>query len=87
MENYDGKKWQVEGDVGANLMSAGIASGVPFEVACGGNAQCCTCHVHMNDNIMKSQDYTDPEEKEIDAIDFAEESNEYSRLACQMKVT
>jgi len=63
-------------------MEAGIMGGVPFEVACGGNCECCTCHVYLNLEIMQSQDYTDPADNEMDAIDFAEASNEWSRLAC-----
>ena len=35
---------------------------------------------------MKQQDYTDPEDKEIDALDFAEQTKDESRLACQMKI-
>lgn len=54
MADLDGKKWQVQAEVGANLMNAGVAHGVPYEVACGGNAQCCTCHVMMSENIMKA---------------------------------
>jgi ferredoxin len=54
MADLDGKKWEVQAEVGANLMNAGVAHGVPYEVACGGNAQCCTCHVMMSKNIMKA---------------------------------
>ena len=53
-------------------MEVGVAGGVPFEMACGGNCECCTCHVYLNLEIMQAQDYTDPEEREIDALDFAE---------------
>jgi 2Fe-2S ferredoxin len=63
-------------------MEAGVAGGVPFEMACGGNCECCTCHVYLNLEIMQAQDYTDPEDKEIDALDFAEGATEESRLAC-----
>ncbi len=39
------KHWQVEAELGQSLMGAGIQTGVPFEVACGGKGECCTCHV------------------------------------------
>ena len=67
-------------------MRAGIAYKVPFQVACGGNAECCTCHVYLTDAVMKSQDYTDPEDAELDALDFAEDTKDESRLACQFKI-
>jgi ferredoxin len=42
--------------------------------------------VYVSEELMKQQDYTDPEDKEIDALDFAEQTKDESRLACQMKI-
>jgi 2Fe-2S ferredoxin len=67
-------------------MEAGIMGGVPFEVACGGNAECCTCHVYLDLAVRQSPDYTDAGDKELDAIDFAEGATDESRLACQLKI-
>jgi len=36
---------------------------------------------------MQSAAYAEPEEKEIDALDWAEGTDEHSRLACQTKLT
>ena len=47
------KEYQVEAEVGQNLMRAGLDAKVPFPVACGGNAECCTCHVYLNLHIMQ----------------------------------
>ena len=41
------KAYTVTGDLGANVMYAGVSAGVPFEQACGGSAECCTCHVYI----------------------------------------
>ena len=86
MSDFQDQSWSVEGDVGENLMRAGIAHGVPFLVACGGNAECCTCHVYLTKEVMNSQDYTDPEDAEMDALDFAEDTKDESRLACQFNI-
>jgi Na+-transporting NADH:ubiquinone oxidoreductase subunit NqrF len=47
-EDLEGREWSAEGLVGESVMEAGIMGGVPFEVACGGNAECCTCHVYLD---------------------------------------
>ena len=49
-----------------------MRAGAQFEVACGGNAECCTCHVYLTRAIVTSQDYIEPKMKEIDALDWAE---------------
>lgn len=72
----------IEASVGENMMSAGLEARVPFQVACGGNAECCTCHCFFPDEIIKSQDYTEPDERELDALDFCEGATDESRLAC-----
>lgn len=36
---------------------------------------------------MEGQDYEEPEERELDALDWAEGCTEFSRLACQVNVT
>ena len=79
-------------------MQIGLKIGVPFEEACGGNAECCTCHVYLPVEEVKRDEegiidsnranvYQEPEDKELDALDFTSGTTENSRLACQMKVT
>ena len=75
-------------------MYAGVAAGVPFEEACGGNAECCTCHVYVPiEDIQKDEEnvsdfiYKEPLDNEMDALDFAQDSQVNSRLACQMKIS
>ena len=68
------------------VLAAGLRAGVPFEVVCGGNAQCCTCHIHVPISEMESHDagdYVEPEDKELDGLDMAENvEDDRSRLAC-----
>ena len=77
----------VTGEVGQNMMTAGLNAKVPFLVACGGNAECCTCHCFFPKEVMIAQDYEEPGDRELDALDFADGADESSRLACQVKIT
>ena len=67
-----GKHYEAEAKEGDNLMTAAMWAGAGFQVVCGGNAECCTCHVYLTKTIVTSQDYIEPETKEIDALDWAE---------------
>lgn len=64
------------------MMQAGLRAGVKFEVACGGNAECCTCHVKLQDSVLQNPEYIEALDKEIDALDWAAGTDEHSRLAC-----
>ena len=86
IKDFSDKVYHVEAYDGQNLMEAGIKFGVPFEQACGGNAECTTCHCYLPLEIRQHQQYIDAEEKELDALEFADGAMEESRLACQTKV-
>ena len=51
--NSEDKKWEIEATQGESMMTAGIRAGVPFEQACGGKAECCTCQVYGDLEAMK----------------------------------
>lgn len=68
-------------------MQAGIDHKVPYEVACGGNAICCTCHVYLAPETTQAKDYLSPKENELDALDSTCDVVNESRLACQTTVT
>jgi len=78
--------YEVEAKIGENMMQAGLKAKVPFQVACGGNAECCTCHCFFPKEIFESEDYEEPETRELDALDFCAGATDESRLACQVKV-
>lgn len=56
-----------------------------LECACSGNAACSTCHVYVDDDLMKVLEPA--EENEQDMLDLAFNSQPNSRLGCQMKIT
>ena len=65
-------------------MFSGLDAGVPFEMACGGNADCSTCHMYAPvDEIIESEKdlkdldkdelYKEPDTNELDCLDLAED--------------
>ena len=55
-------------------------------MSCGGSGECCTCHCFLTEVVCKCSDYTEPDEKELDALDFCDGVTDESRLACQTKI-
>lgn len=53
-----------------------------LECACGGNAICSTCHVHVVPEFSKKLD--PPEEMELDILDLVHSYDDRSRLGCQI---
>ena len=47
-------EYHIEADEGDNMMKAGLLANVPFARACGGNAECCTCHTFLNQFIIST---------------------------------
>ena len=46
-------------------MLAGVAAGVPFEQVCGGNAECCTCHIQVPvEELLGTEGYEEPGDAE-----------------------
>ena len=85
--DFFGTVYEWKGYEGQTLMDAGTNSGVKFERAWGGNAEWTTWHWYLPLNVRQHQDYVEEQEKEIDAIEFAEGATEESRLACWVKLT
>ena len=81
------KTWPVVGFEGETLMDAGIRHGVPFEKACGGNAECTTCHIYVPLVVRQKHDYEDADERELDALEFTERNTDDSRLGCQIRLS
>ena len=63
-------------------MECGIRQGVPFEKACGGNAECLTCHLYIDEELNNDYRLDEPSEKELDAITLSPTYKENSRLGC-----
>ena len=92
------KVWNLQGKIGDKIMYVGLDAGIPFEQACGGNAECCTCHIiaPVEEIIETERDFPNATDQEIyeeagfseqDALDFAEGVKPNSRLACQLRLS
>ena len=51
---------------------------------CGGVCSCATCHVHVSPEFFDRLPPVGDLEREL--LDFDENSNEYSRLSCQIEI-
>ena len=65
-------------------MEAAVKNGVPgIDGDCGGAAACATCHIYVDPEwLAKTGPAADGLEKSM--LEFAEDVNERSRLACQI---
>eukprot|EP00345_Euplotes_harpa_P018676 CAMPEP_0168340936 /NCGR_PEP_ID=MMETSP0213-20121227/14366_1 /TAXON_ID=151035 /ORGANISM="Euplotes harpa, Strain FSP1.4" /LENGTH=139 /DNA_ID=CAMNT_0008347279 /DNA_START=25 /DNA_END=444 /DNA_ORIENTATION=+ len=79
-------EYEVEATEGETLLAAGLRAKVPFQKACGGNAECATCHCKLPYQVRTHQGYEDAGEKELDCLEFAPLNDEESRLACQVRL-
>ncbi|XP_045457338.1 adrenodoxin-like protein 1, mitochondrial [Melitaea cinxia] len=81
----DGKKTNVRGKVGDNVLYLAHRYGVEMEGACEASLACTTCHVYVHQDYLDK--LTEPEEKEDDLLDMAPFLKENSRLGCQITLT
>lgn len=76
----------VEADVGMSLMEAARDNDIPGIVAqCGGMCACATCHVYVDAQFLALLD--GPDDNEEPLLDFIDEREANSRLACQIRLT
>ena len=81
----DGSTQIVEVADGTSIMEAGRDNNVGLEGTCGGSLSCATCHV-----IVSEADFGKtggPSEDEMDMLDLAFNTEETSRLGCQIKMS
>ncbi len=83
---HDGTSHEIEADVGTTVMNAALDNLVPgIDADCGGECSCATCHV------MVDAAWTDmvgqPDATEESMLDLNPESQENSRLSCQIRVS
>ena len=80
-----GKEHEVEGTKNWTIMELIRDAGLPMRAECGGSCACATCHVYVDDAwLAKTGDKSAMEES---MLDFAENVEPNSRLACQIKMT
>lgn len=83
----DGQTITVSVENGISAMEAAVRNSVPgIDGDCGGAAACATCHVYV-DPAWIAKTGTAASDMEKSMLEFAEEVQENSRLACQISIT
>ena len=83
---YDGKIHEVQAEDGSTLMEAATRNDVPgIEADCGGACACGTCHVYVEPEWQDASGL--PNENEAAMLEFANDPQPNSRLACQIKIS
>ncbi len=78
-----GTRHSVTVPAGTTLMRAAVDNLIPgIDGDCGGLCACATCHVYIDDGRCG-----EPDELERGMLEFAFETDEMSRLACQIELT
>ncbi|MFE0800637.1 2Fe-2S iron-sulfur cluster-binding protein [Streptomyces sp. NPDC058812] len=83
----DGSERTVDVPVGTSVMRGAVFNDVDGIVAqCGGNLQCATCHVYVDEDFLDRLETA--QAAEDDMLDFtACDRRPNSRLSCRLKVT
>lgn len=83
----DGTERSVDVPLGTSVMRGAVVNDIDGIVAqCGGNAQCATCHVYVDETTIDKLEPT--RQNEDDLLDFtASPRRPTSRLSCQLEVT
>lgn len=85
---HNGVRRDVEIDEGRSARDAALANNVPgIDGDCGGVCACATCHVYVDEAWVARVGLPEAGSMESDLIQFAEETREASRLACQIPMT
>ena len=80
-----GTERRVEAVRGTSLMEAALRISLPgIDAKCRGNCACVTCHVHVDPRWREATGAVSPMEESM--LDFAEDVDARSRLACQVRL-
>lgn len=83
---HDGTSQTAAVEPGLSVMKGAIRNNVPgIDAECGGQMSCATCHVHIDPEWMPT--VGPPGEAEQAMLEFADDTDEYSRLSCQIPVS
>jgi len=85
--SHTGVKRTIDVPEGDSVMEGAVQNGVDGIVAdCGGNCQCATCHVYVEEQCLP---WLDPIEDDQEAMlgSTVAERKPNSRLSCQIRVT
>ncbi len=82
----DGEIISTDATIGLSVMEAAISANIEgIDADCGGSCICATCHVHVTPEWVKKVGPAEEAEKEL--LEFEDNTNAYSRLSCQIRVT
>lgn len=84
--DYKGERRTVEVAEGLSVMEGALRHRIPgIEGDCGGACACATCHIHVDPAWLPQL----PQASELETamLTLANDVDEFSRLACQIKVT
>lgn len=85
--SYAGDSQTVDVPAGDSVMEGAVQNGIDGIVAeCGGNCQCATCHVYVEEKFLPLLDPIG-DEQEAMLGSTAAERRPNSRLSCQIRVT
>jgi 2Fe-2S ferredoxin len=83
---YDGTRHEIEVPVNSSVMRGAVDHGISgIDADCGGLCACATCHVHVDAHWFDR--LAPPNARERDMLGFTAETDERSRLSCQIQVT
>lgn len=81
----DGTYRQIQARAGVSLMEAAVLANVEgIEAKCRGNCACVTCHVYIDPQWSAVTGA--PGTMEESMLDFAEDAESRSRVACQVRI-
>ena len=83
---HNGAEHVLDVKTGLTVMEAAVKNNVPgIDADCGGACACATCHVYVDAAWQSKTGSKSAMEESM--LDFAENVEANSRLACQIKVT
>ena len=79
----DGRELAVDVPIGLTVMDGSVRNNLPGIIAeCGGSCSCATCHVYVDEAWSDKFDEVTDEERDL--LEFADDAQPNSRLACQL---
>ncbi|MDY6830201.1 MAG: 2Fe-2S iron-sulfur cluster-binding protein [Pseudomonadota bacterium] len=83
---HDGDKIVLDGEPGLSVMNVAVDNLVPgIDADCGGECNCATCHVYVDESWMPKVGMPHDAEEAIMSLNPDRQPN--SRLSCQIKIT
>jgi 2Fe-2S ferredoxin len=83
---FNGAEHVIDVPVGLSVMQGAVNNNVPgIDADCGGECACATCHVYIAPEWFAKTGT--PNAQEASMLSFADNTEDNSRLSCQIKMT